>query len=219
MRQVQRTHHLAPRPTRAALPPVPTAHRRGSAAARPARHCRDRPLPRLRQTAHRPRRAHAHLRRRLPALRRTATRRLRLSQTPPRRGANRAPDSSTPAPSTLARVAPLFFRHFPLPRTPSPRALWTCGRALRAGARPSGRVDGAWTRARTPCRPERPRKRGTTPRPHSRASRPQGPQGQLRFFRSARNRRPRPGSAALRAYTWLRDHPPYAPDFRVAPTP
>ena len=156
MRQVQRTHHLAPRPTRAALPPVPTAHRRGSAAARPARHCRAQPVHRLRRAAHRPRRAHAHLRRRLPALRRTATRRLRLSQTPPRRGANRAPDSSTPAPSTLARVAPLFFRHVPLPRTPSPRALWTCGRALRAGARPSGRVDGAWTRARSPCEPARP---------------------------------------------------------------
>ena len=48
------------------------------------------------------------------------------------------------------------------------RILWICGRVLRTGASPAGRVDSPWT-TRTRCPPACP---------HSRASRPQAPQDQ-----------------------------------------
>jgi len=51
-----------------------------------------------------------------------------------------------------------------LRRSPLP-GLWTCGRVLRTGPSPTGRVDKSWS---TPVL--------TTTCPHSRASRPQGPQ-------------------------------------------
>ena len=61
--------------------------------------------------------------------------------------------------------------------------LWICGRVLRTGERPSGRVDSRWT-TRSAESPSTGRFRRALPTgcPHSRASRPQPHSSATKFF-------------------------------------